>query len=404
MLINTSVMRWAALLANCLLGCTTPNPRSCADGACTEPAFPFCDLDGTLQGEPNTCVAIDCTPLAVVACRGDVELRCNQLGNNLDSTQCQGTCSPSEGCTETRTISIVFETNRDGNFEIYRMNLDGSLQTNLTLDPADDREPRWAPSGDLIAFLSDRSGTVELYVMEPDGANVVNISKGSASEFSWAPDSRHIAFVSDRGGSANLFTVSVDGTGLVPLTQSGGVFSPSWSPDGSTIAYSTTSGIDLISAAGGPASPLVTGIDRFPAWSPDGTAIAFGRRLAFTNFETFLVAPDGTGARNLSNTPTQTETGAPVWSPDGTSIATQGGTDANPELVVIDVAGAGVSNLSMADGIDGNPCWTPDGAQVAFGSNREGQGELYIVPAIGGTALRLTDSAGDDARCSIRPR
>lgn len=73
-------------------GCTKPNPRSCADGLCTDPAFPFCDTDGALQGEPEACIAVSCTPSDFVACRNDRAVTCNQAGNDYDVTECPRGC------------------------------------------------------------------------------------------------------------------------------------------------------------------------------------------------------------------------------------------------------------------------------------------------------------------------
>lgn len=79
------------------LGCTKPNPRSCADGLCTDPAFPFCDVDGALEGLPAACIAVACTPDEFVACRGDRAIRCNATGNDYDLVQCDRGCAAAAG-------------------------------------------------------------------------------------------------------------------------------------------------------------------------------------------------------------------------------------------------------------------------------------------------------------------
>lgn len=96
------VLRVSALLvAITAAGCTKPNPRSCADGTCTDPAFPFCDVDGAFGGEPNECIAVTCTPMEVAGCRGDVAIACNSAGNSYDAIQCEHRCDqPSGGCIE----------------------------------------------------------------------------------------------------------------------------------------------------------------------------------------------------------------------------------------------------------------------------------------------------------------
>ena len=64
---------------------------------------------------------------------------------------------------------LLFSSNRDGNWEIYMMNADGSNQINLTHHPADDRGPVWSPDGKRVAFFSNRDGNEEIYVMYSDG-------------------------------------------------------------------------------------------------------------------------------------------------------------------------------------------------------------------------------------------
>ena len=71
---------------------------------------------------------------------------------------------------------IVFESKRDGNGEIYVMNADGMNPVNLTNHPKADSKPKWSANGRKILFESKRDGNGEIYVMDPDGANPVNIS------------------------------------------------------------------------------------------------------------------------------------------------------------------------------------------------------------------------------------
>ena len=72
---------------------------------------------------------------------------------------------------------------RDGNFEIYVMNADGSGQMRLTNSPGWDVGPSWSPSGTQIVFESDRDGDVRVYVMDADGTNVRRLT----NEESWCP-------------------------------------------------------------------------------------------------------------------------------------------------------------------------------------------------------------------------
>ena len=129
---------------------------------------------------------------------------------------------------------IAFLSRRDGNWEIYVMNSDGTDPTNLTNHPVDDHYPSWSPDGTKIAFASVVSNW-EIYMMNPDGTNRVNLTNHPADDccFCWSPDGSKIAFESDRDGW-DIYTMNIDGTDTFRLTNhpKGDTF-PSWSPIGS---------------------------------------------------------------------------------------------------------------------------------------------------------------------------
>lgn len=86
-------------LAVAVAACTESNPRSCRDGLCTDQRFPFCDLDGSLEGHPLTCIAVACTAGEFVACRGDQAITCNSAGNDHELLQCElGCAEEAAGC------------------------------------------------------------------------------------------------------------------------------------------------------------------------------------------------------------------------------------------------------------------------------------------------------------------
>lgn len=90
---------WATALAGALLGCTKSNPRSCKDGTCGDPAYPFCDVDGALEGAQNVCIAVECLPGEFRACRDDSVIECNASGDNYDVERCERGCSDEiSGC------------------------------------------------------------------------------------------------------------------------------------------------------------------------------------------------------------------------------------------------------------------------------------------------------------------
>jgi Tol biopolymer transport system component/erythromycin esterase-like protein len=130
--------------------------------------------------------------------------------------------------------------------DIYLANLDGSGQVQLTgagdeaLGTEWNTSPTWSPDGGQIAFQTNRDGNNEIYLMAADGSAVRNLTRHAASDASpaWSPDGTTIAFVSDRDGNEEIYLVGVDGSGLRRLTHHPGPDkSPAWSPDGRWLAF-----------------------------------------------------------------------------------------------------------------------------------------------------------------------
>jgi TolB protein len=142
------------------------------------------------------------------------------------------------------TPKILFTSLRDGNSEIYIMNPDGSEQVNLTQHPAIDQQPVWSPTGEQILFISNRRdfrprGRRDLYLMDPDGSNVRRVFKKKIEGWrvspSWSPDGKQIAYRQKYGANGTM------GTYIATLGEQDEEFfvkgsAPAWSPDGTEIA------------------------------------------------------------------------------------------------------------------------------------------------------------------------
>jgi len=119
---------------------------------------------------------------------------------------------------------IAFMSDRDGNAEIYVMNADGSNQVRLTNNSSADTDPAWSPDSKKIAFTSDRDGNDEIYVMNANGTVLTRLTHdpGTDKEPSWSPDGSKIAFTSDRGGTFEVYAMKNDGSSPKRLTSTGG--------------------------------------------------------------------------------------------------------------------------------------------------------------------------------------
>ncbi|HXT60430.1 MAG TPA: hypothetical protein VN699_17440 [Pirellulales bacterium] len=167
-----------------------------------------------------------------------------------------------------------------------------------------DRGPVWSPDGKQLLFTSDRTGGADLFVMEADGSNVVNLTNHPAwdADAAWSPDGKKIAFTSNRTGAFRLYVMNRDGTELTDLLKQDLVYSvyPCWSPDGQQLAFGGrgadgTIQLCVVSVDGQGLQQLSQGaqMNSYAAWSPDGQYIAYAR------FATMRVGDNSFGKGDL---------------------------------------------------------------------------------------------------------
>jgi Tol biopolymer transport system component len=265
---------------------------------------------------------------------------------------------------------IAFVSNRDGNYEIYTMNMDGTEQTRVTNNSATDDYPALSPTGTRIAFASNRDGDYEIYVMNSDGSGVTQLTFNASNDSCprWSPDGTKIAFHSDRDGNEEVYVMNRNGSVPINITNN-------------------------------------ANLDGEPSWSPDGTKIIFTTDRATLYTDIFVTNSDGSGIP-ARLTPSNDTDQLSTWSPDGVYIAYTRMNVVDYYIVRMDSNGTNHTDLTLIGGtINRYPSWTPD-SRIVFYSNRPGganDNEIYIMDYDGSNPTSLTDNTADDRNPSCSP-
>ena len=261
---------------------------------------------------------------------------------------------------------IVFYSSRNGQWDIYSIDSDGTNEIRLTTHETGESSPTWSPDGLRIAFVSGRDGHDSIHIMDSDGKNETRLTENNLNDGppAWSPDGRRIAYVSGHQENRDIYVMDPDGSNKTRLTQHVGDWLPEWYP---------------------------------LAWSPDSQRIAF---LSIRKFSVaiYIMDADGSNKKRLTQNNRSSD---PAWSPDGTSIAYSSLLsvgDGLYEIYVMDADGRNKKRLTWAEGYDSSPTWSPDGKRIAFVSERGGYGlyEIYVMDADGSNKQRLTYGAGND--------
>ncbi len=283
------------------------------------------------------------------------------------------------------TAKIVFSSNRDGAWDIYLMNPDGTEPEGLTHLDGNNYHPTWSPTGRHILFTSDRDGFLDLYLMNADGRNTRRVFRqwDVRQHPTWAPDGKRIAYVR---GSLNqkdkkvtrLYIAAIEGAREEPLAD--GSF-PTWSPGGTEIAFVGANGeiraINVETQVEEVIAPMKGAVAMDLAWSPDGT------QLAFTRLELFdFIADKAEEARDALK----------AGDKQGVVIKGEGKpVDIQTTIYSINRDGNGLKQIVALDGTKtSEPTWSPRGDDLIYHQLVGNELQLFKVALGGGVVEQLT--------------
>ena len=241
-----------------------------------------------------------------------------------------------------------------------------------------------------IVYTSFRDNDYEIYVVNVDGTGEVRLTDaiGSDTNPSWSNDGSTIAFQTERNGSEEIYLVGDDGSNLRKVAD--GAY-PSFSPDGSQIVYEYNEDIWVINVDGTNPVQLTTngGFDGEPSFSPDGTQILYVSDRDDGDWEIYVMDIDGTNQQRLTFHEGYDQ--EPEFSPDGYEITFSRVVDGiDVDVYVMEPDGSNIRQLTE-DADSYSSSWSPNGAGVVYTSSTNGKDEIFIMDSYGGNVIQVTN-------------
>jgi len=251
-----------------------------------------------------------------------------------------------------------------------------------------------------IIFGSNRDGPYDEYLMNADGSQVSRLTSNGAYHASYSPDGAHLVYLCPSGSTFAVCTMNVDGSDVLvlsPYSQFTGP--PEWSPDGRTIAYVQAGRITTVKPDGSGAAMVGPfNVDLGVGWSPDAQRLAFSQSLDSATEQVFVMNADGSHVSQLT-TDTSVYSAYPQWSPDGKKILFLSPRVTASDVYVMNADGSDTTRVSNIPGSQSSSdaAWSPDGSQIAFRViGGTGHTDIFVMNADGGSPTNITNSSFDN--------
>lgn len=249
-----------------------------------------------------------------------------------------------------------------------------------------------------IAFISDRDGNPELYMMDYDGFNPVRLTFNETVDYmpGWSTDGKKIAYTSYRGDKATLWLYSIyEGTRSLVFDE-GTTYGPVFSPDGKKMAFCSSedegnSEIYTANSDGTKVKRLTfnKAIDTAPTWSPNSRLIAFTSDRGGTP-QIYIMDAEGSNIERVSFGGNYFD--GPAWSPTANTIAFVSRVNQVFDIYLLNRDTNRMLKLTESIARNEYPTWSPDGRHIIYSSNRSGSIQLWTIDYNGSNRRRLTSS------------